>query len=187
MYDNPANTLLHRATIYDMAKYARKDSTGARLRWARKRMGWGQEEVCSRVNIGVVYLSALENDKRAASRETMARLAEVLGVSRAFLEMETDIPDPLPNEPAAQANDEPDHWSAEADKGAQLIDSMSPDLREIAVDLLRVLAMHDTDGEDADSDTPATGPGKRLILGKLLGNLKKSAGTVRPTSRMNSE
>lgn len=96
-----------RATIYSMSAYDRKDSTGNRIRWARKRLGWGQDEVSRRVGIGVVYLSALENDKRAASRETMARLAEALGVSRAFLEMEIDTPDPLPNEPAAQGMDTP--------------------------------------------------------------------------------
>jgi len=91
----------HRTTIGYMDAYAKEDSTGRRIKWARKRLGWKQDALCDRVGIGIVYLSALENDKRSASRETMTRLAEVLGVSRAFLEMETPDPAPMTTDPAA--------------------------------------------------------------------------------------
>ena len=121
----------HRITIGYMDAYAKEDSTGRRIKWARKRLGWKQDALCDRVGIGIVYLSALENDKRSASRETMTRLAEVLGVSRAFLEMETPDPAPMTTDPAA----EPNYFSPEADEVAQLVDSMSDELRAIAVDV----------------------------------------------------
>ena len=44
----------------------------------------------------------------------------------------------------------PNYFSPQADEAAQLIDSMSDELREIALDLVRVLAMHDAD-DDPDS------------------------------------
>jgi len=171
----------HRITIGYMDAYAKEDSTGRRIKWARKRLGWKQEQLCDRVGIGIVYLSALENDKRSASRETMTRLADVLGVSRAFLEMETPDPAPMTTDPA-----EPNYFSPEADEVAQLVDAMSPELRAMTVDVVRILAMHDL--EDDDPSRPgAGGVGRRLILGKLIGGLKKSAPAERPTSRINSE
>ena len=178
MLNAPAECQHRRNTIFSMTQYAKKDSTGKRVKWAREDLNkWKQDVVASRVGIGVVYLSAIENDKRRASRDVMAKLAEVLGVSRAFLEMETDIPDPLPGEPAAVAPSERDFLHDETYEAAQYMDAMTDDLRVIALDIIRVLAMHD---EDTDADTNVGGKSGRLVVGKYLGDkMRKSAPSPR--------
>jgi hypothetical protein len=102
-------------------------------------------------------------------------IARALKTSVSFLALTTDNPAPDIEEAA------PVYFSAQADEAAQLIDAMKDDdLRDIALDLLRVLALHDIEGDTEGA--PAPGTGGRLILGKLLSNLKKSSGVRVPGS-----
>lgn len=68
------------------------ETTGARLKWARMRQKKTQRGLGHEVGVRDVYISQLESGTYRGSRALMARLASALGVSIAFLEMETDDP-----------------------------------------------------------------------------------------------
>jgi transcriptional regulator with XRE-family HTH domain len=159
---------------------------GITLRTFRERIMWlldrpehgngiSQKELAAAMGISSQYLSTLirkESPRRPNVRHLNAA-AQALNTSVSFLALATD--DPSPDREDAG----PIYFSPQADEAAHLIDSMSDDaLRDIALDLLRVLALHDVEG-DADG-APAPGTGGKLILGKILGNLKQSSGARMP-------
>lgn len=184
-----ANTAHRRYTIGIMGEYQQEDTRGKRVAWARKRLGLKAKQLAAQVGIGYIYLSKIENDNANPTPDVMRKLAAELRVSRAFLEMETDAPDPLPNEPAAlEEKNGVNYISEQADEAAQLIDAMRDnDLRDIALDLVRVVAMYDSTAEDNSPAKGAGGAGGLLILSKLRGNLKKASDATRTTPRINSE
>ncbi len=98
------------------------DTTGARIEWLRKRQRMTQRGLAHRVGVGNVYISQLESGTRNASRALIALLANELGTSRAFLELDTDDP----ASPQATQEPAPVYFSPEADAAAQLIDAMPP-------------------------------------------------------------
>lgn len=177
-----ANTLRHGTKIADMAKDL-WGTTGGRIKWARMRLGLTQAALGRAVGVKNVYISQLENNVHEASRPLMRNVAQTLGVSIAFLELETDDPTP----PQADQPEQPVYLSPQADEAAQLIDAMNDnEWRDLALQMVQLLAMHaGTEGADQDASAPIGG--KRLILGKLLGSLKKSAEFPRGASRINSE
>lgn len=172
-----ANRVVHRATIGDMAKDLER-TTGGRIKLARLNRGMSQKELGHTIGVRNVYISQLENNVHEASRPLMRRIAEVLGVSIAYLEMEVDEPTP----PQADEPDQPVYISPQADEAAQLIDAMMDnEWRDLALQMVQLLALHaGTEGQDQEA--PAPGTGGRLILGKLIGNLKKSSPARMPSS-----
>lgn len=102
----PTNIRHRRYTIAGMMEYEVPDTTGKRIQWGIDNLPWGTEqqpktnkEFAEYVGIGYVYLSKIVNDDKTPAPETMRKIARALGVSRAFLEMETRYPDPLDAEP----------------------------------------------------------------------------------------
>lgn len=73
------------------------DTTGARIKWACMSQKKTQKGLGHEVGVRDVYISQLESNTYRGSRALMARLAAALGVSIAFLELETD--DPTPSRP----------------------------------------------------------------------------------------
>jgi len=70
------------------------ETTGERLKWARMRQKKTQKGLGREVGVRDVYISQLESNTYRGSRALIARLAAALGVSIAFLELETDDPTP---------------------------------------------------------------------------------------------
>jgi transcriptional regulator with XRE-family HTH domain len=126
-----------------------------------------QKELAAAMGVSPQFLNALLNGRRRPNVEHLISAAAALETSVSFLALTSNDPSP-----EAVASDPNSYMSDEADEAAQLVDSMSAELRGIALDVLRVLAMHDTEGEGEGA--PAPGTGGRLILGKLVSNLKKS-------------
>lgn len=143
------------------------DSTSERLAWLRKKKKLTQKALGRAVGVGHVYISQLEGGTRNASRALLGALAQELGTSRAFLEMETDDPTPL----NAAAAEKPCYFSEEADAGATIIDAMHPRVRALAVAMLQTLHEHCNELARYAPDEPEPIPGAlggRLILGKLV-------------------
>lgn len=165
-----ANRLAHRTTIDDMAKDL-WGTTGGRIKWARMRVGMTQAALGHAVGVKNVYVSQLENNVHEASRPLVRTIAQTLGVSIGFLELETDDPTP----PQVDEPEQPNYISPQADEAAQLIDAMRDnEWRDLALQMVQLLAMH-AGAEGPSEDAPAPGTGGRLILGKLISNLKKSS------------
>ena len=63
------------------------DTIGERLRRARDRRDWTQEELARRSGVPVVTISRIENDRygERPRQSTIRRLAEALGVDPAWL------------------------------------------------------------------------------------------------------
>ncbi len=80
------------------------ETTGARLKWARMRQKKTQKGLGLEVGVRDVYISQLESGTYSGSRALIARLASALGVSIAFLELETDGPAVLASAEPAAAN-----------------------------------------------------------------------------------
>lgn len=172
-----ANRARHGAKIGDMAKDL-WGTTGGRLKWARMRVGMTQAALGHAVGVKNVYISQLENNVHEASRPLLRNMAQTLGVSIAFLELETDDPTP----PQAEQPEQPNYLSPQADEAAQLIDAMNDnEWRDLALQLVQLLAIHAGAGASSP-ELPAPGTGGRLILGKLIGNLKQSAPVRVPRS-----
>lgn len=130
--------------------YQARDTTGTRIKWARENLRHvSGKTFATEVGIGQVYLSALENDKRTASSDTLKKIAAALGVSRAFLEKETDDPAPI----LAQQEELSTYFSPEADEAARLIDEMPDKWRSVALDVVRSVAAHATDDTSWHNNT----------------------------------
>lgn len=62
-----------------------KSAIGARIREARKRMGWTLEQLATRLHISDSYLTLVELGKRNISMETLLALSNCLGLSADYL------------------------------------------------------------------------------------------------------
>ncbi len=160
---------------------------GERVEWLLKRPehgnGMSQKELAAAMGLSAQFLGALLNGKRRPNVRHVTQIAKILHTSVSFLMLENDIPAPVEDADAARVN----YFLPQADEAAQLIDDMRDDeLRSIALDIVRVLAMYATEGEDSPAHAPGGASG-RLILSKLLGNLKKAGDTSRASSRASSE
>lgn len=156
---------------------------GERVTWLlrRRRMAnqeiSSQKELAARIGMKPQQLNAYMSGRRAPNVRHLRAIAAALETSVSFLALtsnnsEPDSSEVLPDDPDA------DHMSEVAAEAAQLVEAMSPDLQEIALDVLRVLVYHEAD-EDADPTRRAGGVSGRLILGKAFKNVKKSSGTQR--------
>lgn len=58
---------------------------GLRIQKARKNKGYTQEEVCRSLNISIYHYSKIENAKVSASLDTLAEIANYLGVDFEYL------------------------------------------------------------------------------------------------------
>ena len=162
----------------DMAELELK-TFGERVAWLLKRRRLAdqpissQKELAAKIGMKPQQLNAYMNGRRRPNVQHLRLIAAALETSVSFLALTTkeSEPDesPLPTDAEQVA-----YLSDEADEAAQLVDGMSEELRGIAIDLLRVLSLHDTSG-DTEQGAPAPGTGGKLILGKLISNLKKSA------------
>ena len=163
---------------WDMTEVELK-TFGERVTWLlrRRRMAnqdiASQKELAAKIGMKPQQLNAYMNGRRTPNVRHLRAMAAALETSVSFLALATTDSAP---DAAADASIEPvAYLSDEADEAAQLIDAMrDPKLRDIALDLVRVLAMYDS---TADEDSPAKGAGGaggRLIFGKLLGNIKKA-------------
>lgn len=153
---------------------------GERVSWLLRRRRLAdqpiasQKELAAHIGMKPQQLNAYMNGRRTPNVRHLRAIAAALETSVSYLALTTDEwgPDAVLDDTVEQVGISP-----EADEAAQLVDSMSDELRAIAVDLLRVLAIHDTEG-DTEQGAPAPGTGGRLILSKLVSNLKKSSERV---------
>lgn len=150
---------------------------GERVEWLLRRPehgnGMSQKELAAAMGLSAQFLGALINGKRRPNVRHVTQIAKILKTSVSFLMLENDIPAPVDDAEAARVT----YFSPQADEAAQLIDDMRDDeLRNIALDIVRVLAMYAAEGEDSPARAPGGASG-RLILGKLLGNIKKASNT----------
>lgn len=165
--------------IYNWSMAVEPKTFGERVAWLlRRRRTDGQpvssqKELAAAMKISPQYLNALMNGRREPNVQHLRAAAAALGTSVSYLALATE--DWTPDAAADAELEQIDYIHPEADEAAQLIDSMSDELRQIALDLIRVLALHDTDSGDTEQGAPAPGTGGRLILGKLISNLKKSS------------
>jgi transcriptional regulator with XRE-family HTH domain len=167
------------AVVYDRVMAITLQTFGERVTWLLNRPehgdGKSQKELAAAMGISEQFLSALIKARRKPNVRHLQAAAKALNTSVSFLALTTDDPSP------DVAENGPVYFSAQADEAAQLIDAMrDDDLRDIALDLVRVLAMHDVEGDTEGA--PAPGTGGRLILGKLLSNLKKSSSVRMPST-----
>jgi transcriptional regulator with XRE-family HTH domain len=152
---------------------------GARVKWLLDEPAHGdgmtQKELAAALGLSEQFTGALIKGRRNPNVRHLQAIARALNTSVSFLALTTDDPSS-----DAVDKDAPVYFSAQADEAAQLIDAMKDDdLRDIALDLVRVLALHDVEGDTEGA--PAPGTGGKLILGKLLSNLKQSAGVRVPS------
>lgn len=134
-----------------MANYEIPDSTGKRIQWAIENLQWRGEGLTGGTNkdfavvagVGYVYLSKIVNNEKMPAPNTMRRIARALGVSRAFLEMETRNLEPLDMEPGyVPPSLEPTYWHAETDALAALVDTWSEPARQMLLEVVRVMDAH---------------------------------------------
>lgn len=159
---------------------------GERVAWLLKRRRIAeqpiasQKELAAEIGMKPQQLNAFMSGRRRPNVQHLRAIAMALETSVSFLALTSN--DPSPDGAGASSDMEQVNCiHQEADEAAQLIDGMSDELREIALDLVRVLALHDVEG-DTVHGAPAPGTGGRLILGKLISNLKKSAPARVPAS-----
>ncbi len=171
--------------IYNWSMAVEPKTFGERVAWLlRRRRTDGlpvssQKELAAAMKISPQYLNALMNGRRAPNVQHLRAAATALGTSVSYLALATE--DWSPDAAADADMEQAGYLSPEADEAAQLIDGMSEELRDIALDLIRVLALHDVEG-DTEQGAPVPGTGGRLILGKLISNLKKSAPVWGPSA-----
>lgn len=67
---------------------------GDRLRKLRLELGYTQEELADKLDMGVRQVWRYENDENAPSSETLARISHLLGVSADYLLGLSDTPAP---------------------------------------------------------------------------------------------
>lgn len=179
-------------TVYygDMAEIELK-TFGARVAWLLQRRRLAGQEISSQKELAVKIgmkpqqLNAYTTGRRSPNVRHLRAIAAALETSVSFLALTKNTPEPDDSEPAVD-DGEGAGLSMEASEAADLVDGMSEDLREIALDLLRVLAMHDVEG-DTDPTRLTGGASGRLILGKLLKDVRKSAGLPGASTRINSK
>jgi len=166
----------------DMAEIELK-TFGERVSWLLRRRRLAeqpiasQKELAAHIDMKPQQLNAYMSGRRTPNVRHLRAIASVLETSVSYLALATD--NPSPDAAADEAIDEEaDRLSDEASEAAQLVDGMSPELRQIALDVLRVLMLHDLD-DNADPTRKTGGASGRLILGKLLKDVKKSSGTQR--------
>lgn len=70
---------------------------------ARKRLGWSQCELATRVGVSSAQISRIEDGKRSTDAGTLARLVRILGLdpAAALAAVESPSPEPSPVEVAA--------------------------------------------------------------------------------------
>lgn len=73
-------------------------SIGGRIRKRRQELGWTQSRLAESLGVTPQHISVVEQDKRAPSLSSLARLAEQLGVTIDFIVTgkETSITDTIP-------------------------------------------------------------------------------------------
>ena len=134
--------------VYDRTMAITLKTFNERVTWLLNRPehgdGMSQKQLAAAMEISEQYLTALMKGRRKPNVWHLSAAAKALKTSVSFLALTTEDPAPDIAEAA------PNYFSPQADEAAQLIDSMSDELREIALDLVRVLAMHDAD-DDPDS------------------------------------
>ncbi len=84
------------------------ESLGERIRSLRKKLNLGQEELCEKVSCSRQALSRWENGHQLPNSDTIAKLADTLGVSTDYLMGRTDDPAPaqdIKKEPADPKTD----------------------------------------------------------------------------------
>ena len=69
-----------------------EDTTGARIREARKAQGMEQKELAERMGISAAFLSRIERGERGCSLDLLRRASAVLGCPLAELAEETPRP-----------------------------------------------------------------------------------------------
>ena len=74
---------------------------GAKVRAARERRGWQQDELAERLGVSQGYVSLLESGRRPVSKRLAARLVSLLSLSPTALPVST--PKPLQNQQVARA------------------------------------------------------------------------------------
>lgn len=171
---------------YDRSMGITLKTFGGRVRWLMDQPehgnGMSQKELAAAIGLSEQFTGALILGRRNPNVRHLQAFGKALKTSVSFLALTTD--DPSPDAPESA----PVYFSPQADEAAQLIDAMrDDDLRDIALDLVRVLAMYDIGEGDDPSRTGTGGVSRRLIAAKLLGGLKKSAALDRATLRSNSE
>ena len=175
------------AAVYNWSMAAEPKTFGERVAWLLRRRRTdtlpisSQKELAAAMRVSPQYLNALMGGRRTPNVQHLRTAAAALGTSVSYLALATD--DPSPDVAADEVYDDEDGAgiSPAAAEAASLVDGMPPDLREIALDLLKVLLMHAED--ETDPTRRAGGVSGRLILGKLLKDVKKSAGLpVRPNA-----
>ncbi|MEM1415429.1 MAG: helix-turn-helix transcriptional regulator [Myxococcota bacterium] len=71
--------------LTSVAAPAPVDTVGARIRWARERLGWVQRELAAKLDTDVQQVSRWENDKYLPRGRRMEQVADVLGVDPGWL------------------------------------------------------------------------------------------------------
>ena len=64
-----------------------------------KTRGIKQGYLCSQLGVGYTYLNDVANSKNRMTDDRLAKIAEILNVSIAYLTDQTDDPSPVPGEP----------------------------------------------------------------------------------------
>jgi len=167
-------------TIEDMGTYT-NDSTGARIAWMRKQRRLTGHDLAKAVDVRNVYISQIENGHREASRQTLQKIAAVLGTTVGFLLMETDDPEPA-NAPLVAGPD----WSPAADAAARLVNEASLEDQARMLAVLQALASISEANSFQEKNregviylpnrtAPAEPMQGRLILGEYFGQRNQRA------------
>lgn len=69
-----------------------------------KTRGIKQGYLCSQLGVGYTYLNDVANGKNRMTDDRLAKIAEILGTSVAYLNDETDDPSPVPGEPIPKSD-----------------------------------------------------------------------------------
>ena len=173
---------------WDMTEIELK-TFGERVTWLLRRRRQAnqdiasQKELAAKIGMKPQQLNAYMNGRRAPNVRHLRAIAAALETSVSFLALTSNNSEPDSSE--VLPDDDADHLSEAAAEAVQLVEAMSPDLQEIALDVLRVLMLHEVE-EDADPTRRIGGASTRLILDKAFKNVKKSSGAQR-SPRISSE
>ena len=69
-----------------------------------KTRGIKQGYLCSQLGVGYTYLNDVANGKNRMTDDRLAKIAEILNVSIAYLTDQTDDPSPVPGEPIPKSD-----------------------------------------------------------------------------------
>ncbi|MCB0146076.1 MAG: helix-turn-helix domain-containing protein [Caldilinea sp.] len=120
------------------------DSTGARIRLARKKKGYSQVKVAAllqEIGVSIVpsYLSQMESGDKLPGLEVFIGLVRVLDTSADYLLMLSDSPCLQ----AAGTKPTTPQFSDEALEVALVVNDLSPDARELCLSMFRPVAEYD--------------------------------------------